>query len=71
MGSYVIGIDIGTGSTKAVAVDRTGKVVATSVAHYPTLHPAAGHCEQKKESHPAFYHQRYRLKNENNKNNPV
>lgn len=50
MSSYVIGIDIGTGSTKAVAVDASGKVIATNVAHYPTLHPAPGHCEQDPET---------------------
>lgn len=46
MSEYVIGIDIGTGSTKALAVDRHGKTVATSQVHYNTIHPQPGFCEQ-------------------------
>src|SRR6185312_655014 len=38
---YIIGIDIGTGSTKAVAMDSKGTIIANSQAFYPTqsLHP--------------------------------
>jgi gluconokinase len=50
MGTYVIGIDIGTGSTKAIAVDSTGKVIATNLVNYPTLHPTEGKCEQDPEA---------------------
>jgi gluconokinase len=34
--SYVIGVDIGTGSTKAVAVTPSGNVLANAQAYYPT-----------------------------------
>lgn len=45
MQAYVLGIDIGTGSTKAVAVDKSGKVLYATQAYYPagfshtTQHP--------------------------------
>ncbi|OLY92888.1 gluconate kinase, FGGY family [Cnuella takakiae] len=35
MQPYVLGIDIGTGSTKAVAVDEEGKVLLAKQAYYP------------------------------------
>lgn len=43
---YVIGIDIGTGSTKAVAVDYEGKVLITAQVPYPTFTPSHGISEQ-------------------------
>ncbi len=46
---YIIGIDIGTGSTKAVAVLTTGEVVCTAQVSYPTLHPKPGYSEQAPE----------------------
>lgn len=46
---YIIGIDIGTGSTKAVAVDTTGKVLHTSQQSYPTLRPEPTFSEQDPE----------------------
>ncbi len=46
---YVIGVDIGTGSTKAVAVDIKGKVILTAQQHYKTLSPSAGRYEQDPE----------------------
>lgn len=46
---YVIGIDIGTGSTKAVALNTAGEVTATAQAYYQTLQPAPGHSEQQPE----------------------
>ncbi|MGV3656458.1 MAG: gluconokinase, partial [Chitinophagaceae bacterium] len=46
---YVIGIDIGTGSTKAVALDVNGEVVATAQQHYPSLPAAPGTDEQDPE----------------------
>jgi len=38
---YIIGIDIGTGSTKAVALDSKGTIIGNSQTFYPTqsLHP--------------------------------
>jgi gluconokinase len=46
---YCIGIDIGTGSTKALAVDFKGHVLASTQFHYPTLTPSPGTCEQEPE----------------------
>lgn len=47
---YCIGVDIGTGSTKALAVDLAGKVLLSSQASYPTSRPQAGYSEQDPES---------------------
>ncbi len=49
MQQYILGIDIGTGSTKGVAVDLTGKVICTAQHHYPTFHPEQGFSEQDPE----------------------
>ena len=46
---YFIGIDIGTTSTKAVAFDATGIVLAQQAFHYPIQHPAADKSEQSPE----------------------
>jgi gluconokinase len=46
---YILGIDIGTGSTKAVAVDYNGKAIHTEQVAYPTLSPQPGHSEQAPE----------------------
>jgi gluconokinase len=43
---YIIGIDIGTSSTKAVAVDLHGNVLTTAQEGYPTLSPEIGASEQ-------------------------
>ncbi|MEO7991236.1 MAG: gluconokinase [Chryseolinea sp.] len=47
--NYIIGIDIGTGSTKAVAVSTKGEVLCTSQVSYPTLNPKPGYSEQAPE----------------------
>ena len=44
--NYVIGIDIGTGSTKAVALNVRQEVVATSQQHYTSIPAAPGIAEQ-------------------------
>lgn len=49
MSEHILGIDIGTGSTKAVALDDTGKVIYTTHASYPTLQPQPGYSEQAPE----------------------
>jgi len=49
MKSYLIGIDIGTGSTKAVAIDTRGEVLSTAQITYPTLVPQPGFSEQEPE----------------------
>ncbi|WP_333819301.1 gluconokinase [Ohtaekwangia sp.] len=46
---YILGIDIGTGSTKAVAVDYSGKAIHTEQVAYPTLSPRPGYSEQAPE----------------------
>lgn len=46
MQPYLLGIDIGTGSTKAVAMALTGSVIATVKEHYPTQYPQPGFSEQ-------------------------
>lgn len=49
MHPYVIGIDLGTGSAKAIAMNRSGEVIDTTQVPYPTLHPAQGYQEQAPE----------------------
>jgi gluconokinase len=47
---YVIGIDIGTGSTKAVALEQTGDVLVTAQVPYPTINSVPGISEQDPET---------------------
>lgn len=49
MMKYVLGIDIGTGSVKAVAVDLKGKSFAESQQHYGFNSPQPGYHEQDPE----------------------
>ena len=49
MEPYVIGIDLGTGSAKAIAMDHGGKIIDTAQVSYPTLQPAPGYQEQAPE----------------------
>ncbi|RWY50061.1 gluconokinase [Mucilaginibacter gilvus] len=44
---YFIGIDLGTGSTKAVAVDEAGNTLCTAQYHYATQSPKPGFSEQE------------------------
>jgi gluconokinase len=46
MQAYILGIDIGTGSTKAVAVALTGEVLGVTQQHYPINNPEPGYSEQ-------------------------
>jgi len=46
---YVLGIDIGTGSVKAVAVDFKGNSFADCQLHYPFNSPKPGYHEQDPE----------------------
>ncbi len=46
---YVIGIDIGTGSSKAVAVELSGKPIHATQASYPTYTPELTYSEQDPE----------------------
>ncbi len=50
MEQYVIGVDIGTGSSKAVALDNTGNTVCTSQIYYTTNSPQPGYSEQDPEA---------------------
>ncbi|MET3980140.1 gluconokinase [Mucilaginibacter sp. UYP25] len=43
---YFVGIDLGTGSTKAVAIDSAGSTLETAQSFYPTSNPKAGYSEQ-------------------------
>ena len=50
MKPYVIGIDLGTGSAKAIAIDSAGNVIDTAQMAYPTIQPEPGFQEQDPES---------------------
>ncbi|MCZ6693653.1 MAG: gluconokinase [Bacteroidetes bacterium] len=43
---YIIGIDIGTTSTKALAFNLEGKLLSKSVKEYPLITPQPHYCEQ-------------------------
>lgn len=47
--SYVIGIDLGTGSVKALLVDRSGQVRGEASESYPLIHERSGWSEQDPE----------------------
>jgi xylulokinase len=47
--SITLGIDIGTSATKTLAVDETGKILASATAEYPCDHPRPGWSEQDPE----------------------
>jgi xylulokinase len=49
--SYVLGIDLGTGSLKGILMNKEGKVVAEASSSYEILNPAPGFSEQ----HPEFW----------------
>jgi gluconokinase len=46
MQAYILGIDIGTGSTKAVAISLTGSALGVVQNHYPINSPEPGYSEQ-------------------------
>lgn len=46
---YIIGIDIGTGSTKAIAMDEKGEILVSAQAPYPTISTSPGMSEQDPE----------------------
>lgn len=45
--SYVIGIDLGTGSVKGLVLDKSGTVIEQATENYPLLHPQKGYSEQR------------------------
>lgn len=44
--AIVIGVDVGTSGTKAVAIDNAGKLIASALVEYPLLTPKPGWAEQ-------------------------
>lgn len=46
MKDYLLGIDIGTGSLKGLAVDKTGTVLSTQQFSYPLIQDTEDQCEQ-------------------------
>ena len=46
---YLLGIDIGTTSTRAIIIDENGKLVASSTKDYPLITPKPGWAEQNPE----------------------
>ena len=44
--SVLIGLDVGTGGARAVAVDGSGEVVAEASSEYPLYTPRPGWTEQ-------------------------
>lgn len=54
---YIVGIDIGTGSTKAIALNSKFEPIGESQEHYPTYTPKPGYHEQDPEQiWQAFIH---------------
>ncbi|TWR25655.1 gluconokinase [Mucilaginibacter achroorhodeus] len=49
MQKYYLGVDLGTGSAKAVAIDADGNTLATAQDHYNFLQPQPGYAEQDPE----------------------
>ncbi len=47
--NYIVGIDIGTGSTKAIALNSKFEPIGESQEHYPTYTPEPGYHEQDPE----------------------
>lgn len=46
MSSYIIGLDIGTTSAKALMFDYSGRIIAEHEKKYPILYPALNYAEQ-------------------------
>jgi gluconokinase len=46
---YILGVDIGTGSTKAVACNFNGRILGSAQYHYPVSSPKPGYSEQDPE----------------------
>jgi gluconokinase len=49
MQQYILGIDIGTGSTKAIACNFTGEILTSSQHYYTVSSPKPGYSEQDPE----------------------
>lgn len=44
--TYVLGLDLGTGSLKGLLINKEGTIITTKAAEYPLIIPQAGHSEQ-------------------------
>ena len=44
---YVLGIDFGGGSSKALLLSESGEIAAEASVEYPTYFPENGFCEQR------------------------
>jgi xylulokinase len=42
----LVGVDVGTSSTKAIAIDPDGTIIGHAQAEYPVSLPRPGHAEQ-------------------------
>lgn len=56
MTNYMIGIDIGTTSTKSVLFTEQGEVITTSTQEYPLYTPAPDVAEQDPDEIMQAYH---------------
>ena len=46
MADVVVGLDLGTGGVRVIAVDLQGKIIAAATRSYPLLTPQPGWTEQ-------------------------
>lgn len=47
--AYLMGMDIGTSSTRAIIIDENGKLIASATGDYPLITPKPGWAEQNPE----------------------
>ena len=47
--AYLIGMDIGTSSTRAIIIDESGKLISSATGDYPMITPRPGWAEQNPE----------------------
>ncbi len=47
--AYLLGMDIGTSSTRAIIIDESGKLLASATSDYPLITPKPGWAEQNPE----------------------
>lgn len=47
--SYVLGLDLGTGSLKGLLMTKDGTIITTKSAEYPLITPQSGYSEQDPE----------------------
>jgi len=47
--NYLIGLDIGTTSTRAILIDEDGNLISSATSDYPLITPRPGWAEQHPE----------------------